>query len=229
MTAQDRTRERSGIVAEFDAKAEVYDTYRLADWYRAHNDAIAERLRPGPGESVLDVGCATGYLIRRVLTACPDALGVGVDVAPRMVEVARTHAAEGGLERARFFCADWEFPDVALLDDLAGRRIAYAACASVFHYFSDPASALRLIAEVLAPGGALYLLERRKENSLPTRAWDMLHRRVVRDHVRFYETAELLDMLRGAGFRDARVETRIARLFWKNKLSTSLSLIRATR
>lgn len=210
---------------EFDSKASVYDSYRLAGWYQAHNDLIARHLPASGPVRLLDVGCATGYLIRTVLGANPEASAIGIDLSPRMVAVAR----EGGLGgRASFFHDDWEDPGDALVRELAPRSVTHAACASVLHYFNDPVAALRRIGEALEPGGSLYLLERRRESSPITQIWDLAHRHVIRDNVRFYSSTELLEMIGRAGFRHGDVVEHTRKYFWKNKISTNLSLIRAT-
>jgi SAM-dependent methyltransferase len=71
-------------------------------WYRTARGAwigetehrlLREALAPLPGESLIDVGCGTGYFTRRFAR---DGLAVtGVDPDPEMLEFARTHAAAG--------------------------------------------------------------------------------------------------------------------------------------
>jgi len=221
--------QKSGVRLEFDTKAAIYESNRLAGWYHAHNDAIAGRLRLAPGETLLDVGCGTGYLIRQALAMHPLASAIGVDLSPEMVRAA-TDAAAGTTDgRAQFYCADWELPAGAVMEALTRRRVSQAVCASTLHYFDDPVSALRRIREMLTRDGALYLLERRRERSVMTQAWDLAHRHVLRDNVRFYDTAALLGMIRDAGFAQAEIVETIRKFFWNNKISTNLSIIRAIK
>ena len=93
---------------EFDAKAAVYESNRLAPWYQAQGDRVLEQLSLEPAEVVLDVGCGTGYLLRQIARSCPGVTGIGVDIAPKMVEVARARAAQQGLSHLTFVAADWE-------------------------------------------------------------------------------------------------------------------------
>ena len=93
---------------EFDAKAEVYESNRLAPWYQAQGDRVLEQLSLEPAEVVLDVGCGTGHLLRQIARSCPGVTGIGVDIAPKMVEVARARAAQQGLSHLTFVAADWE-------------------------------------------------------------------------------------------------------------------------
>jgi hypothetical protein len=54
-----------------------------------------------------------------------------------------------------------------------------------------------------------------------------LHRHILRDGVRFYGAADLLQMLRTAGFLHAEVLMRLRRIAWKGKLVTSLAIVSA--
>lgn len=226
MIAPDR--EKRGVQEEFDSKAAEYESNRLAGWYKAHNDIILEHMNPAHGDTLLDIGCGTGYLIRRVLSEVPGTTAIGVDLSPGMIGTA-TSCAGTLSDRARFLCDDWETPGPDLRALLGEGRATHAVCASVLHYFSDPVDALRRCRAGLAPGGALYLLERRREGSLPTIAWDLAHRYLIRDHVRFYSSGELRDMVARAGFRDVEMLQTVREFFWNNKISTNLTLIRAVR
>lgn len=219
---------KRGVREEFDTKAADYESNRLAEWYKTHNDIIASHLNPGKDDTLLDIGCATGYLVRRTLGTYPDMSAIGVDLSPDMIATARRNA-RGVSDRLRFFCDDWDAPGSELRDALQKRDVDLAVCASVFHYFDDPVEALRRIRQSLTPGGALFLLERRRERSLPTIAWDLAHRYLIRDHVRFYDSVELRDMIDKAGFSHHEVVATVRKIFWKNKISTNLILIKAVR
>jgi hypothetical protein len=82
--------------------------------------------------------------------------------------------------------------------------------------------------DVLDRGGRLYLLDRDKTSSLLTNAWGIVHRHYFRDSVAFYTHAELVDMVRSAGFTDVRTQG-IRKLFWKGKWYTSLVGVTANR
>src|SRR5258708_26198936 len=79
-------RERSKL---FDREAERYDRYRPT-----YPDAlIDDLLGPKPeGLDVLDVGCGTGIASRPMAQRGTKVLGV--DVAPRMAEIARSHGID---------------------------------------------------------------------------------------------------------------------------------------
>jgi release factor glutamine methyltransferase len=57
---------------------------------------------------LLDLGTGTGCILLSVLAELPEAWGVGVDIDPKALTVARANAAAHGLvERAAFCCGDW--------------------------------------------------------------------------------------------------------------------------
>lgn len=218
---------KSDIEAEFNEKAEAYESNRLGPWYKAQSRLLLDHIDPA-GTTVLDIGCGTGWLLREIVRTRPNACGIGVDLSERMVAVARALAREEGARCLEYVHGDWEESTTQqqVLERLPDGA-DFVVCASAFHYFARPDLALVQMREALTPGGRLLLLERAMDRSSGTRIWDLLHRRVIRDHVRFFETAEILTLLRCAGFKDARVLARIKRLFWHRKLHTSLVILSA--
>lgn len=211
------------IERQFNALAPEYETNRLAPWYRAHAELILEHLPSLEQGDVLDVGCATGYLLRAFLRRHPGARGVGVDIAPAMIEEAQRRARAEGIGNARFVTADWETLDTAALEE---RPIKAAVCANAFHYFCRPARAAEKLRQVLDEDGIVYVLERDKSRSALTFLWGWLHRHCIKDNVAFYTRDELVAVFTRAGFKDVAVVKSINRLLWKNKLYTSITLIR---
>lgn len=127
-------------------------------WYRtARGRWIGEtelrlllaQLTPKPDESVLDVGCGTGYFTRSLARAVPHVTGIDPDVAA--VRYARRHAVanEGyviGDARAL------PFPD---------RHFDYAVAVTSLCFVVEEAQVLSEMARVARRGVALGLLNRR--------------------------------------------------------------------
>ena len=199
---------------EFDALASEYESNRLATWYKAHADFIFESLSLKPGNTVLDVGCGTGYLLRRIGRAYPEVSGIGIDLSPKMIEAARKKAAEENLTNLMFVHADWERPTEKVQMLLKAHPVSHAICANAFHYFADTQKALASMESALVPGGELVLFERAKEGSWLTDIWGLVHRFLIKDNVRFYDTPSVLQMLKRVGFLDAKVNLRIQKYFW---------------
>ncbi len=68
----------------------------VADTLRDMHVALVEALDPQPGERLLDVGCGAGNLAE--LAAGTGARVTGIDLSPRLVEVAKARAETGGYE-----------------------------------------------------------------------------------------------------------------------------------
>jgi release factor glutamine methyltransferase len=68
-------------------------------------DRFPERHAP---RSVLDLGTGSGCLLLALLSEFPGARGLGVDISPSALDVARRNARDLGLDgRARFIAGDW--------------------------------------------------------------------------------------------------------------------------
>jgi ubiquinone/menaquinone biosynthesis C-methylase UbiE len=215
----------AAIAAEFNAKAARYETNRLAPWYEAQGSLVLAHLGPVQGP-VLDIGCGTGWFIRRFLAVTPGGRAIGVDLAAEMIAESTRRAEAEGLAGATYVRGDWEAPETRdHVRQLLPAGATAVVCVSTLHYFREPVDALRSMAAVLAPGGRLLLVERSRDRSALTVLWDFLHRNVIRDHVRFHRERELLTFMREAGFQDTRTVARVQRWFWKRKLFTSLVLV----
>ncbi|MGH9054654.1 MAG: class I SAM-dependent methyltransferase [Acidimicrobiales bacterium] len=123
----------------FDQEAERYDRCRP----RYPDALIDEVLGSKPASlAVLDVGCGTGIASRQM--AERGATVLGVEVAPRMAEIARKHGID--VEISAF--EDW---------DAAGRTFDRVASAQAWHWIELPLATSKA-ASLLRPGGELCLM-----------------------------------------------------------------------
>ena len=81
---------------------------------RPESEALVEaamRCKPdrlGDKARVLDLGAGSGCLLLSLLSASPQMRGIGIDILPKAVRMARYNARRLGLsERAHFFVGDW--------------------------------------------------------------------------------------------------------------------------
>lgn len=111
---------------------------------------IALGLDPSP-DRLLDIGCGTGYLLRRAAARLPAASElVGIDPAAGMIAAARTAAADQRLVFQPGIAEELPFADASF--DLA-------VAATSFDHWTDQRGGLSEAARVLRPGGHLVLAD----------------------------------------------------------------------
>jgi len=146
------------------AEAERYERQarsRVRSFRRTARELAA--LAPESGH-VLDVGTGPGVLLLELLRERPNLRATGVDVEPAMVERARHAAAAAGLgDRLSFLESD-----VRSLPLEAG-SVDLAAATMTAHHWPDLAAGVRELVRVVRPGGALLLVDFRREIDGPLR------------------------------------------------------------
>ncbi len=192
------TKHREKDVERFDQWSSTYENSWLqrAFFDQTHQAALA--LAAGiihQPESVLDVGCGTGRLLRRAYRYWPEAQLIGVDPAHGMIEKAKLLTPN-----ATFFTS------MAESLPLQDASVDLALSTSSFHHWQDQAAGIREIARVLRPGGYFILVD----ISLPD--WLV---GVVRLK-RFHSPAQLRTMFIQAGLHVQMQQT----LAWRRWLAT---------
>ena len=140
-------------VGAFDDRATGYDRGWRGRLHHTISDRtanLAVRTVPSP-DSVLDVGCGTGYLLHLLAERYPAAQQLaGVDAAPQMVEVARSLARDPRLSFTHGVAEQLGYPDHAF--DLI-------VSTTSFDHWSDQRAGLIECARVLRPGGHIVLVD----------------------------------------------------------------------
>lgn len=176
------------VVAEYAKAAKHYDE-KWAFYVEATTRETLRRLPLAAASRVLDVGCGTGELLRRVRANVPDAVLAGLDPVPEMLDVAREKLS--GRDDLRVGYADrlpWN----------AGTFDVVVSC-NMFHYISEPLTALREMARVLRPGGALVLTDW-CDDYIACRICNLYLRLTNRAFYKTYRQAECLELLKVAGY-----------------------------
>ncbi len=114
------------------------------------NGRVAARLLGAGRAGALDIGCGDGKFTRGLAALCGAV--AGVDVKERAIEAARTAAREAGV------AIDFRVASGEALP-FADGAFDVVAFSNSLHHMPRPAVALREAARVLAPGGALYVME----------------------------------------------------------------------
>ena len=117
---------------------------------------------PGPGGRVLDVGCGGGFLLEEL--ARRGYSGVGIDLSPESVEIARTRLADIG-------AADRLGAQVGRAYEPPEGPFDLVCLTDVLEHLEDPRGCLRALREQMAPG-ALLVISTPNRRSLPgARRW----------------------------------------------------------
>ena len=118
----------------------------IADSIGDVHAVIAEALAPQPGDEWLDVACGAGHVSE--LAARAGATVTGIDISPRLIDVARARAVSRGLD-IDYSVGDAENLDVA--------DACFDAVSSSFGmiFAPDHDAAARELARVTRPGGRL--------------------------------------------------------------------------
>ncbi len=124
----------------------------LAQEYLASIDDVHAALTAGG--RVADVGCGLGWSSIGIATAYPMATVDGFDLDAPSVEMATANAAEAGLaDRVRFRAVD-----VATVDQVGYDLVLALEC---IHDMPDPVSVLSAMRSMVAPGGAVIVMDER--------------------------------------------------------------------
>lgn len=98
---------------------------------------------------VLDVGCGGGILSEALAAAGSEV--TGIDLAPRVLEVARLHLHESGVQ------VDYREISVEALAAEMPAKFDAIACMEMLEHVPDPGSVIAACATLLKPGGHLFL------------------------------------------------------------------------
>jgi ubiquinone/menaquinone biosynthesis C-methylase UbiE len=177
-------------VQAFDERAVSYESGRHGQLHQEISDRVVELAlsRVPAARRVLDVGCGTGYVLRQFAARLPSAGEfLGVDPAPKMIEVARAASSD---ERLNFMRGTAEL--------LPAGESAYDLVVSTtsFDHWTDQAAGIRECARALAPGGTLVLTDQFSNLLWPT----MLGSRRGKARTRSRATR----LITAAGLRDAQ-------------------------
>jgi ubiquinone/menaquinone biosynthesis C-methylase UbiE len=149
MTTPDDAKAKA--TATYNAAADVYDDPANSFWDR-FGRATIERLPLQPGARILDVCCGSGAsAIPAAEKAGPEGFILGIDLAEKLLERARTKANERGLQNIEFRVGD--------MLDLKLPKFGFDAVVCVFGIFfvPDMPAAIRALWHVVRPGGRLAI------------------------------------------------------------------------
>lgn len=199
----------AGIAGVFDRAADTYDDVGVP-WFRPIAQGLVDELAVQPGESVLDVGCGRGAaLLPLARAAGPTGRVLGIDLAPRMVELTAADVAD--LPQVSVRVADAGAPG------LPPASFDVVASSLVLFFLPDPAAGMAQWVRLLAPGGRLGVAtfgpqdERWREVDAvfaPYLPADMLDARTSGRRGPFGSDDGVAGLLRDAGLAEVRTTHR---------------------
>ena len=119
------------------------------------NSALICELAPAPGESVIEVGCGSGFLCRLIAPAViPGGRIVGLDISPQIISIAQNLATKADVA----YIIQWTtgtaealpFKDASFDSALAARLLLHV---------SDPRAVLKELGRVVHPGGKMVAMD----------------------------------------------------------------------
>jgi SAM-dependent methyltransferase len=164
-------------------------------WFRARNRLIVWALRRyfPYAQSFLEIGCGTGFVLRGLKDAFPALELTGAELFEQGLEVARRRLPEIRFMRldARQMPFDAEFDVVGSFD--------------VLEHLNEDERALASMFDAVKPGGGILI-------TVPQhpRLWSAADE--FGRHVRRYGRRELVEKVKGAGFRIERVTSFVTLL-----------------
>ncbi len=192
------------VAASFDsiyASPSLLDRIFRRDMYERFQRTL-EECRPLGGKSVLDVGCGSGrYGVAFAEGGAREV--VGVDFAPKMVDLALDNARRAGvIDRCKFIA-------VPFLTHPFDQRFDYVLAVGFFDYVEDPLPFLAKSRE-LTRAKFIATFPRLFTWRAPTRKLRLALRKCP---VFFYTRRRVLDLMTRAGFSVSRLEP-CGTLYW---------------
>ncbi len=136
----------------FERNAARWDEIRSLYVSEANVEAaILSAAGAGPFERMIDLGTGAGRMLALLGPKAKDA--IGLDLSQQMLNVARLHVTEAGLQGVELRHGD------IFATRLPDRSADLVVVHQVLHYLSDPASAVTEAARLVAPGGRLLIID----------------------------------------------------------------------
>jgi ubiquinone/menaquinone biosynthesis C-methylase UbiE len=193
--------------AKWNSRAVAYDRVWHA-YFRFMQEAVLSQTRIAASTHFLDLGCGTGWAVRRAAKiANSDGDFVGVDIARGMIDRARQNAV--GTPNVRFYQCGAD--DLPLPSDYFDTII----CTNSFHHYPRPEAALREAKRVLRTHGRLYVFDVTADHPFVQLVDRLLGAR-DRAHVKFYSSREYAAMFCNVGLR--HVDSRRIKCLYVLKL-----------
>jgi arsenite methyltransferase len=153
-----------------------------------------EKMHLAPADNVLDIGCGSGWLSRRIAKLVPQGQVVGMDISDEMIRVARRNSAD---QHNVLFVAG----EVAKIP-AETNFFTHAISVESAYYWPSPAVGVKEIFRVLRTGGSAWILINYYRDNAHSHQWGSLL--AVPTHL--LSANEWSELFRVAGFAHAEHE-----------------------
>lgn len=138
------------IMRNFDLQAGDYDTSKVSQFARQSYPYVLNTLLPIQFNTILDVGCGTGTVLRMILDEKPQVKAYGLDLSESMLQKAKEKLPK----RVELVWGEAE----ALPYD--NKRFDIVLMVESLNYTTNPGQATKEAYRVLKPGGKLVICDK---------------------------------------------------------------------
>jgi Methylase involved in ubiquinone/menaquinone biosynthesis len=132
---------------KFDKRASSYDDGLEGKFSQRFYNVLLSCLDVKPADTVIDVGCGTGYLLRRMAER-QEIIGYGIDLEPKMIDEAKQKCPEMNIQVSPSENTPFDNNTFDVM----------TACMA-YHHFSDKEGFIKEAARIIKPGGYLYIAD----------------------------------------------------------------------
>lgn len=132
---------------KFDKRASVYDEEFEGKLSEKAYKLITDSIEINPKDKILDIGCGTGTILKRVSNLC-EMQGFGIDAEGKMIEQAKRKCPQMDIQEGD--CSKMEFENETF--------DCVIACMA-FHHFQNQAGVASEVSRVLRTGGKIYIVD----------------------------------------------------------------------
>lgn len=160
---------------------------------------VLTKMELTPTDNVLDVGCGSGWLSRRVAGMVPAGRVVGMDISDEMIRIARRNS----LEHDNLLFVTGEAAEIPWEPNFFTHAISVESA----YYWPNPAAGAKEIFRVLRPGGSAWILINYYRDNPHCHQWEEL----LAVSTQLLLAAEWSELFREAGFPEVTHERIVDR------------------
>ena len=160
---------------------------------------VLERMRLAPSDNVLDVGCGSGWLSRRIGKMVPEGRVVGMDISDEMIRIARRNSSD----QHNLLFVVGEVAEIPWEPNFFAQAISVESA----YYWPNPMAGIKEIFRVLKTGGSAWILINYYRDNPHCHQWGALL--AVQTHLR--SAGEWSELFRQAGFATVEHERIVDR------------------